>query len=273
MDTGMRLGELAWTDVRDAEVDVGLLPVGSTEQHGPHAPLSTDALTATAVAEAAADRYAGALVGPTIPVGVSEEHRAFDGTLWVTPDTFRAYVRETAASLASHGIDRIVLVNGHGGNVDALREVAAGLSRAGEAYAVAFTWFRAVADGAEMGHAGPLETALLRHAAPGLVREDRIDDARAGAADRWGEWIAGVNLAHDSDEFAANGVVGDPGDGDADRGAALLEEAADGLARLARAVVDREWAGAGAGGRPPGGSGGIGGSGGTSGSGGNGEPD
>ena len=266
----MHLPEATWTDVRDADADVAVLPIGSTEQHGPHAPLATDARNAGTVAEAGAEAAGETvLVGPAIPVGVSEEHRAFDGTLWVSPDTFRAYVRETAASLAATtGVERLVLVNGHGGNVDALAEVAARLSRDGTAHAVAFTWFEAVGEHADdMGHAGPLETALLRHANPGLVREDRIDDARAGAADRWGEWIAGVNLAHDSDEFAANGVVGDPGDGDADRGAALLEEAADGLARLARAVVDREWAGAGAGGRPPGGSGG------TGGSGGNGEPD
>ncbi|PSQ13813.1 creatininase, partial [Halobacteriales archaeon QS_7_69_60] len=93
----MNLSESTWTDVRDADADAALLPVGSTEQHGPHAPLGVDAMTAEAVAEAGAERYANddgdreALVGPTIPVGVAEEHRAFDGTLWVSPDTFRAY--------------------------------------------------------------------------------------------------------------------------------------------------------------------------------------
>ncbi|MFB6234232.1 MAG: creatininase family protein [Halopenitus sp.] len=256
----MHLSDAAWTDVRDADVDVAFLPVGSVEQHGPHAPLGTDALNAETVADAGAEAYtdrttdrdeAGepggergeALVTPPVSVGVSEEHRAFDGTLWVSPDTFRAYVRETAESLAHHGVDRVVFVNGHGGNIDALAEVARRFSRDDdhEAYAVAFTWFNAVGDHAsDMGHAGPLETALLRATHPDLVREGRIDEACEGAADRWGDWVAGVNLAHDSDEFSENGVVGDPSDGDAGRGEQLLSLATDALVELADAVVARD---------------------------------
>ena len=251
---GMNLADATWTDVRDADIDVAFVPVGSTEQHGPHAPLGTDTLDAVAVAKAGATAYETAdgsngpvtddvAVAPPIPVGVAEEHRAFDGTMWVSPDTFRAYVREAAASLAHHGIDRVVFVNGHGGNVEALAEVARCFSRddAHEGYAVAFTWFDAVGEHAsDMGHAGPLETALLRATNPELVREDRIEEARAGAADRWGEWVSGVNLAHDADAFTANGAVGDPGDGDAERGELLLELAGDALAELAVAVVDRD---------------------------------
>ncbi|WP_123624399.1 creatininase family protein [Halorubrum sp. CSM-61] len=249
----MRLADATWTDVRDADVDVAFVPVGSTEQHGPHAPLGTDTLDAVAVAEAGAAAYEAAergeggaaevAVAPPIPVGVAEEHRAFDGTMWVSPDTFRAYVREAAESLPSHGIDRVVFVNGHGGNVEALAEVARRFSRddAHEGYAVAFTWFQAVGEHAgDMGHAGPLETALLRATNPELVREDRIEAAREGAADRWGEWVSGVNLAHDSDEFTDNGVVGDPAAGDAERGEVLLDLASDALAELTAAVVDRE---------------------------------
>ena len=250
----MRLSEVTWTDVRDADVDVAFLPVGSTEQHGPHAPLGTDALNAVAVAEAAADAYEessggpGAdrgevAVAPPVPVGVAEEHRAFDGTMWVSPETFRAYVREAAESLVSHGVDRVVFVNGHGGNVEALAEVARRFSRddAHAGYGVAFTWFEAVGDHAsDMGHAGPLETALLRATNPDLVREERVEAASAGAADRWGEWVSGVNLAHDSDEFTDNGVVGDPRAGDAERGAELLDRASAALAELSAAVVDRD---------------------------------
>jgi creatinine amidohydrolase len=245
----MDLTEATWTDVRDADPPVALLPVGSTEQHGPHAPLGTDTLDAVAVAEAAAERCdaddarPSVAVAPPIHVGVAEEHRAFDGTLWVSPDTFREYVRETAESLAHHGIDRVILVNGHGGNTDALAEVARRLSREDttDTYAVSFTWFEAVGDhSADMGHAGPLETALLRHTNPDLVREDRIEEARDGAAERWGEWVHGVELAHDSDEFTENGVVGDPSEGDAERGEQLLALASDALADLVGAVVERE---------------------------------
>ncbi|WP_435098654.1 creatininase family protein [Halarchaeum sp. P4] len=238
----MRLADATWTEADAAAVDVALLPVGSTEQHGPHAPLGTDALAAETVAEAAADAYDGeAVVAPTVSVGVSEEHRQFTGTLWVSPDTFRAYVRETVQSLAHHGWTDVVVVNGHGGNVPALGEVCATISRHDDAYAVPFTWFDAVGEhSSEMGHAGPLETAFLRHTDPDLVREDRVEAARDGASERWGEWVSGTNLAHDSAEFSENGVVGDPAEGDAERGEELLLLATEALCNLIDAVVARE---------------------------------
>src|SRR5699024_11691337 len=136
----MDLTEATWTDVAKTKTDLAVLPVGSTEQHGPHAPLGTDRLTARAVAEAGTAAYEDArdravVLAPTIPVGIAEEHRGFSGTLWVTPDTFRQYVRETVDSLAFHGFEKVVLVNGHGGNVGALREVAETISRHDAAYA------------------------------------------------------------------------------------------------------------------------------------------
>jgi creatinine amidohydrolase len=266
----MHLSESTWTDAADVETDLAVLPVGSTEQHGPHAPLGTDALTAEAVAEAGAEAYDGeVVVAPTIPVGVAEEHRHFAGTLWVRPDTFRDYVRETVESLASHGWDRVVVVNGHGGNVAALRELCGRVTRSEDAYAVPFTWFDAVSlsgpdrddhgdesDGESdgetddegppvdlhdvaMGHAGPVETSLVRAVAPELVREDRLDDAAAGAADGWGDWESGVNLAYDSAEFSENGAVGDPREATAELGEWLREEAATELVTLLERVATR----------------------------------
>ena len=253
----MHLSESTWTDADAAETDLALLPVGSTEQHGPHTPLGTDALTAEAVAEASAGAYDGELVvAPTIPVGVAEEHRQFSGTLWVGEDTFRDYVRETVASLASHGWDRVVVVNGHGGNVAPLREVCGRITRHDDAYAVPFTWFDAVdldrdwtgepdappvdLDAVAMGHGGPVETALVRAVASDLVRDDRLDDAAAGAADGWGEWVSGTNLAYDSAEFSENGAVGDPRDGTAELGAWLRERSAEKLATLLDRVATRD---------------------------------
>jgi len=239
----MQLADSTWTDVRDVGAELALLPVGSTEQHGPHAPLGLDSLTAEAIAVEGADRYAAdrdteVLVGPTVPVGVAAEHRHFEGTLWVSEDTFRAYVRETIGSLAAHGIDRIVAVNGHGGNVDALRELCGAVSRDGDAYAVQYTWFDAV-EFDDLGHAGPAETSLIRHLRPELIREDRTGTATEGGADGWGEWVSGTNLAYDSDSFTESGAVGDPREGDAELGAELLDEAADSLVALLEAVADR----------------------------------
>ncbi len=238
----MDVSSATWTDLADCETDLAVLPVGSTEQHGPHAPLGTDVLTAEAVTDRALERVDREVIrAPVISVGVAEEHRHFPGTMWVSPDTFRAYVRESIASLAHHGFDRVVVVNGHGGNVDALREVTATVTRQDDAHAVPFTWFEAVGDHAsDMGHAGPLETSLLQHCHPDLIREGRLEAAAEGASERWGEWIGRTNLAVDSAEFTDNGVVGDPRAGSDRRGQELLELATTALLDLLEAVATRE---------------------------------
>jgi creatinine amidohydrolase len=238
----MKLAELSWTAARDADVDCALLPVGSTEQHGPHAPLGVDSLSAETIAEAGAEAYAetggNAVVAPTIPVGVAEEHRAFDGTMWVGEDAFRAYVGDAVRSLCAT-FDRVVVVNGHGGNTDALRELCGRVTRDGDGYAVAYTWFDAVDPDLPLGHGGPVETSLVLHVAPNLVDEDCYEAARAGKGERFGDFVAGTNMAYDFDEFAESGNVGDPSAASAEAGEELLEEAAAGLVEVIVAAVER----------------------------------
>jgi len=245
----MDLAEHTWTDADGTETELAVLPVGSTEQHGPHAPLGTDTMTATAVAAAGVDRYDGtAVVAPAVPVGVAEEHAQFPGTLWVSPDTFRSYVRDVVESLSAHGWNRVVVVNGHGGNVAALREVCGRLTREGRTYTVPFTWFDAVDVGEiesltgdeAMGHGGPLETSLVSHLRPDLVREERFEAARDGGAAGWGEFLHGVNLAYDSAEFTRSGIVGDPSSGSPAVGEQLLEAASERLAELLATVERRD---------------------------------
>ncbi len=237
----MHLESVSWTDVDDVETALAMVPVGSTEQHGPHAPLGTDTLNAETVAESAAERFDGPIiVSPAVPVGVAEEHRQFSGTLWTSESTFRAYVRDIVGSLAFHGFDRIVLVNGHGGNIASLREVAATITRNDDAYAVPFTWFEAVGEhSSRMGHGGPLETSLLQHATPGTVHEHRLDDAATKGSDQWGDWEHGVNLAFESAEFTENGVVGNPREASAALGEELLDAASDALVSLLETVSER----------------------------------
>jgi creatinine amidohydrolase len=244
----MHLTEATWPDAASAATDLAVLPVGSTEQHGPHAPLGTDHLAAAAVAEAGVEAYdSDVVVAPALPVGVAEEHRHFAGTLWFSENTFRAAVRETVASLAHHGWDRVVVVNGHGGNTAALREACGRVSRDGDAYAVPFTWFDAVdtedadalPEDAGMGHGGALETSLIRHLHAHLVDEEQFEEASENGASGWGEWQSGTNLAYDTVEFSDNGTVGDPGQSSAEAGAQLLEAAAESLAELLAAVEDR----------------------------------
>lgn len=237
----VNLEEYSTTDVAATNADCALLPVGSTEQHGPHAPLGTDTLTAKAVAEeGAASSDSTVIVAPAVPVGIAKEHRAFDGTLWTRPEIFRAYIRDIVNSLASHNCEHVIVVNGHGGNTNALKEVTATIVREDPVYATAFTWFDEIDEHrSQMGHAGSIETALLLETYPQLVSTDRIEAAAADASDQWGEWQGQVNLAVDSDEFTENGVVGDPREASKSLGAELLRLAEESLCELIDAVLHR----------------------------------
>src|SRR6056297_1101048 len=183
----MYLADEAWPELEAyfAEESLALVPLGSTEQHGPHLPESTDHRIAEAFAREAADRT-GFLCTPTVNVGVSPHHRQFPGTMWVDPPEFRDYVESFTRNLAYHGIDRVVFVNAHGGNVQHLREVGRRVHADEVAYAVEWMWDESIPDLVDDlferngPHAGPKETAMITHIAGELVHEDRLTDARDG---------------------------------------------------------------------------------------------
>jgi len=236
----MHLSETTWTDAAAVDTDLAILPVGSTEQHGPHAPLGTDALTAAAVANAGAAAFdEEVVVAPTIPVGVAEEHRNFAGTLWVSPDTFRANVRETirvwptTAGTAWSSSTATAATSGRSEKSaprSLVRTTPTQSPSPGSTRSTHRRW----------ATAAPEETSLVQHLDADLVREDRLDDAAEGSADGWGEWVSGVNLAYDSDEFSENGTVGDPREASAEQGERLLDDAGEALAALLGAVEERD---------------------------------
>lgn len=236
----MDLSRMSWAEAREAlrKAPVGLLPVGSTEQHGPHLPLGTDYLTAAEVAKRASTR-GGWLVLPTVPVGVSEHHRQFWGTLWVKPEVLQDYVLGIARSVASHGLRRLVFVNGHGGNSAALDAVARTL-RLEEIFSYVFSWWRAIpeviAETIETGgsHAGEMETSAVLAFAPELVKPDRYPEAVAGAAPEWGKRLHGVEVGFDARDFSPSGAVGDPTPATAEKGDRLLSAAAERLDTFCR---------------------------------------
>lgn len=200
------LERISWVQARQLfhSSTVALVPVGSTEQHGPHLPLGTDFLTAQALALAVA-RELKILCTPVIPVGVSEHHRQFWGTLWVSPETFRRFMREIAESVASHGVRRIVFVNGHGGNNAALQEICREL-RAKEIFAVVWAWwldpevqkltnelFRSRGT-----HAGAIETSLVLAIDPNLVDRGQLEAAARGASEIYATSRDGAQLPLDT---------------------------------------------------------------------------
>ncbi|MFB6303163.1 MAG: creatininase family protein [Haloferacaceae archaeon] len=247
----MYVADEAWPDLEEyfAAESLALVPVGSTEQHGPHLPLATDHLIAEAFAREAAERT-GYLRTPTIDVGVSPHHRQFHGTMWADAPAFRDYVESVTRNLAYHGIDRVVYVNAHGGNVEHLREVGRRLRDEGVLYAIEWMWNDSIRDlvddlFAQNGpHGGPKETALIQHLRPELVHDDRLDDARDGgirsvaAADTR---KCGSRTFYDAIDNSGNGVFGDQTDATAEKGAEMFGAAADQLVRLCEWLDAREF--------------------------------
>jgi len=241
----MELSRMTWKEARDnlRQAKVALLPVGSTEQHGPHLPLGTDWMTAQEIARRAGKK-GGWLVLPTIPVGVSEHHRQFWGTLWVPLEVLRDYVMSVARSLAFHGLRKIVFVNGHGGNTRALEEAARRL-REERIYAYVYVWWRAIAETiaqiVESGgsHAGEMETAVVLAIAPELVRPENYGEAVAKGAPEWGKRIEGIEVGFDTRDFTESGATGDPSRATVEKGERILQAAAERLDAFCRWLANQ----------------------------------
>jgi len=238
----MYIADETWTDLRDpyAEESLAIVPVGSTEQHGPHLPLATDHLIAEAYAREAADRT-GFLLTPSIRIGVSPHHRQFTGTMWADAPAFREYVESVTRNLAYHGIDRVVYVNAHGGNVEPLREVGRRLRDEEVLYAIEWMWDESIPELVDESfehngpHGGPKETAMIQHLAPELVHDDRLAEARDGGIANMADADArrfGARTFYDAADNTDNGVLGDQTDATAEKGQRLFEAASDQLVRL-----------------------------------------
>jgi creatinine amidohydrolase len=218
------LGERAWLEIRDGPTV--LVPVGSTEQHGPHLPLDTDARVAAAVAARAAART-NLLVAPAVAYGASGEHEGFPGTVSIGQEALRTLLVELGRS-AARWAGRLVFVNGHGGNLPSLVDAVRLLRFEGREAA----WFACAAGGD--AHAGRTETSLLLALDPALVRPARPAGSTAPLADLMPALRAGGVAA-----VSPNGVLGDPAGASAEQGEELLAAMVEGLtAALARWAPD-----------------------------------
>ncbi len=227
----MKLGELSWRKFEEEKPEVALLPTGSTEQHGPHAPLLTDSLIAEKIAEGAAGET-GALILPPIRVGVSREHGNFPGTLYLSPETFRRQLRETVISAHGSGLEKFVVVNGHGGNISPIKEACSTLYHDEDIKALEWTWFKAIS-ARGMGHAGELETSLILY-----LREELITEPINKGAESWGRSCHGSRMDYDTSKFTEDGVVGDPRQSSAKKGEELFKKSIKKLSKLIEELVN-----------------------------------
>lgn len=219
---GAGLGARTWTELRAraaGHAPLLAVPLGSTEQHGPHLPLDTDTVIATALAAALAQRRDDVLVAPALAYGASGEHAGFPGTLSIGTAALTTLLVELVRS-ASEFCRGIVLVCGHGGNRDAVDAAGARLIAEGRR---TLAWMASVPGGD--AHAGRTETSLMLALDPGRVR---LAAAAAGDARPLAELMPRLRAGGVAG-VSANGVLGDPAGADAAEGERLLDALASDL--------------------------------------------
>ncbi len=216
------LGELTWPEAktRFREVDIALLPVGAIEQHGPHLPLDTDAFDAEYLARevAAACGKPKPLVLPLIPYGVSYHHEDFAGTLSLSPDTLSRVVYEIGMSAARHGIAKLIMVNGHGGNGPSLHFAAQMINRDAHVFTCVDTGetsdhdIESMAETPNDVHAGEIETSTTLAVRPHLVRLTKARKLVPQFSSQYLDFTSRRSVtwyAH-TKRLSRNGVLGDP---------------------------------------------------------------
>lgn len=205
----MRLADATWNDVeaavnadRDGTLSpIVLIPVGSTEQHGPHLPIGTDTLIAEEISGRAVHRTDGLMIGPTIAVSASGEHAGFPGTLSIGTEATTMLVLELVRS--ADWAAGVALVNGHGGNHDAISTAVDVLIAEGRTVMAWWPAWPTRRDGGPADlHAGRIETSMMLAIDPGLVRLERGVAGPDATLDQLRE--RGVR------SVSPSGVLGDP---------------------------------------------------------------
>jgi len=227
------------TDERHRDARVAILPVGSFEQHGDHLPLITDTVVACAIARELADVYPVLLL-PPITLSCSHEHGAWAGTTSISARTLFSIVIDVYESIARSGLSALAIVNGHGGNY-VLGNVVQEANAKGQRMALfpqradwddARKAGRLVTSTSEDMHAGEIETSILLHVAPELVRYG-YESADHLADDRRHLLTTGMEA------YTRTGVIGRPSLGTAEKGKAVLTSLVQSFAEVLR-VLDQE---------------------------------
>lgn len=217
-------------DVRADRAGVAILPIGSFEQHGPYLPLMTDTVIACAIAREVAAAYRVHCL-PPLTISCSHEHAAWPGTVSISAATLYAVVQDIAESLRRSGIHNLVLINGHGGNY-VLRNVVQESAGSGTRMALfpGSTDWSAARDRAGVQtpshsdmHAGEVETSILLHAHPELIRPG-YETSDCLADDREHLLTLGMQA------YTETGVVGRPSKASSGKGKELLAGLVDSFA-------------------------------------------
>lgn len=229
----------------DPAATVAVLPLGATEQHGPHLPLAVDTLLAEGIVQAALPLLPAALPVlflPTQAIGLSPEHARFAGTLTLSAETLVRLWKEIGAGVARAGVRKLLLFNAHGGHVGAMDIVARELREAHRLIVYSASWFQLPLQGVPPidrfdVHAGQSETAMMLALSPALVRRGEARDFPSSSAQRAADFpVLGdgksAKLGWAMQDVNPEGAAGNAAAATAEQGRALLSAAATQLALL-----------------------------------------
>lgn len=236
----LRADQLRALAAKDAII---ILPVASIEQHGPHLPVEVDSRLGEEVANRTAHKVNAmgqhALVLPVLWTGLSEHHMSFSGTITLDNATFALLIEGVVRSVIRDGFKRIVLLNAHGGNENALRSITDDLTPKLGVPIVQFTyWYAAAVAIAKiletqggLQHACEAETAMMMAVRPELVAEDRIPLAKVNMTPDITDVVGGgVYRWRAIGARSASGVIGNPEAASREKGERLFESISDALA-------------------------------------------
>ncbi|WP_194913665.1 creatininase family protein [Catenulispora rubra] len=238
-----RLADLTWPEVRRrrAEAPVAIVPLGACEQHGTGLALRTDTTRAEVVADLIAERLSPrVLISPVIPVGVSEHHMGFPGTLTLTAETLGHVIDDLLTSLYRHGWRRIFILTGHGGNNSAVdisvRRLRARHTDLHLAWSgitnVASDVVARLATSPVRGHSCEIETSQALFADPTLVRPDQLIRGAATVHDldpagRLSQTHKGIHFPQDYHVLSPTGALGDGREASVEDGEAVITTVVD----------------------------------------------
>jgi creatinine amidohydrolase len=246
--------EMTWQDFSAADTApwIAVLPLAATEQHGPHLPLGVDRFIAEAYLARAAALIPDDLPAtflPVQPIGQSDEHLRFPGTLSFSAETVIRAWTEIGESVHRAGVRKLVLVTSHGGNVAGMDIVARDLRARRDMLVITAAWHRfGYPDGAFTAaerrhgiHAGDIETSIMRAARPDTVRIKHADNfvpASVGMEQefRWLNTYRPIGFGWMTQDLHPSGAVGDATLGTAGKGAASLDHGARGFVEMLREV-------------------------------------
>ncbi len=247
---------MSWPEIKEvvAEKRVVLIPIGSTEQHGPHLPTKTDVFIAYNVSVAVAKKYPKEIVVmPPVNYGLNEHHMDFPGTIQIDYETLIKFVIDIGKSVAHHGFEKLIIVNGHGSNVAPMELAAVRITlESGAICASAATFDIAPTTNlikAEDSHAGDIETSIMLFLDPSNVdtsKAVRDWDFPESPFIKFGEKpgdipFPGAVIFRDWwSRMSTTGTLGDPTKADPERGRKAFEMAVDALSTFAVEFRKRE---------------------------------